>query len=261
MIICFVNHTTCSINTIVCFTNIILYTDNANAWYMCTYSLSSPVEKNGVFLRKDPHFIARLRSFLSAKTITLILIQCTSSPSLELAMGSWVPGCCGSWVCSLLPKHKHTQRYHTRRATQRAPIPPTSARHGRIGDRIRHATPKVTIYQSEQLRMGAFRHVTWMATIYAAASHEATDEFLKIRHAGPTNHDIRQVQETDGFATESATQPPWLRYIRAGSYGRELFRHVTPMVTIFAARTNFLKFATRSHRPRYTPKRRCIYND
>ena len=56
VIICFVNHTTCSINTIVCFTNIILYTDNANAWYMCTYSLSSPVEKGAVFLRKDRHF-------------------------------------------------------------------------------------------------------------------------------------------------------------------------------------------------------------
>ena len=40
----------------------------------------------------------------------------------------------------------------------------------------------VTIYQSEQLRTGTFRHVTPMVTIYAAASHEATEELPKIRN-------------------------------------------------------------------------------
>ena len=55
---------------------------------MCTYSLSSPGEKGVVFLRKDRHFIARLRCALKCETI-LILIQGTSS-SLELTMGSWV---------------------------------------------------------------------------------------------------------------------------------------------------------------------------
>ena len=43
----------------------------------------------------------------------------------------------------------------------------------------------VTTYQSEQLWTETFRLETLMVTIYAAASHEATDEFPKIRHVVP----------------------------------------------------------------------------
>ena len=99
----------------------------------------------------------------------------------------------GSWVSRLVdvfpsgPRNTNTPNAppHPTRHPGRAPTHTASTRNGRIHDRICHATPMVTIYQSEQLRTETFRHVTPMITIYAAASHEATDEFPKIRHVVP----------------------------------------------------------------------------
>ena len=95
---------------------------------MCTYSLSSPGEKGVVFLRKDSHFIARLRCVLKCETI-FTLIQGTSS-SLKLAMGSWVLRLVDVFP-SAAPRNTSTPSApHTGRAPSAPPNPQSECKQG-----------------------------------------------------------------------------------------------------------------------------------